>query len=93
MFQCSSCLYTKILPQYNASHKFSSPNNGTISIEWPEYTSPDWSYLELASGSEGLKTKNEISNNCKFWNEKIPQLVLAAQAQAAQAQAKSQSKK
>jgi len=59
----------------NNYHYFRSPNPSTFQPLWPEYTFPNWSYLDLSPGLRGQKLRNQISENCRFWNEIVPEFL------------------
>lgn len=58
---------------------YRSPNNGTAGSVWPEYSAPDWNYLDLRTeGEGGFQAGSKISKQCRFWNELIPSLYAAS---------------
>ena len=56
-------------------HTRRSPNPTSFQPLWPTYVSPHWNYLELSPGLRGQKTRNRISEQCRFWTEIVPEFL------------------
>ena len=52
-----------------------SPNPSNALKTWPEYRAPEWKYLNLTVGATGLTGMSELADQCRFFNEVIPEFV------------------
>ena len=54
---------------------FRSPNPSNALPTWPEYRAPEWQYLNLTVGVTGLTGSKQISDQCRFFNNVMPEFV------------------
>ena len=55
--------------------KNGSPNPSNALQTWPEYQAPQWKYLNLTAGSTGLTGQNSLNQQCRFFNDIIPEFL------------------
>ena len=55
--------------------KNGSPNPSNALQTWPEYQAPQWKYLNLTAGLTGLTGQNSLNQQCRFFNDIIPEFL------------------
>ena len=67
--------FRDIITYWTNFAKNGSPNPSNSWATWPEYKEPEWKYLNLTVGMPGLTGMNKMSDQCRFFNQVVPEFL------------------